>query len=77
MPALQFRNPARLYQRTAEIAPSRNSAEWVNLFKQGRLLCMRVWDISDILDDPHLLKTGLFSHDTHSSEEAYVRMRPR
>jgi len=74
-PALQFRNQARLYQRTAEITPSRTSAEWVSLFTQARIPCMPVRDIGDVLADPHLQATGFFSRELHPSEGAYVRMR--
>lgn len=74
-PALQFRNQARLYQRTAEITPSRTSAEWVSLFTKARIPCMPVRDMGDILEDPHLQETGFFSREIHPSEGAYVRMR--
>ncbi|AXE66380.1 carnitine dehydratase [Hyphomonas sp. CACIAM 19H1] len=74
-PALQFRNQARLYQRTAEITPSKSTAEWVRLFKNARIPCMPVRDMADILEDPHLLETGFFSRDIHPSEGAYFRMR--
>lgn len=74
-PALQFRNQARLYQRTAEITPSRTSAEWVRLFTQARIPCMPVRDIGHILEDPHLMETGFFSCEMHPSEGPYVRMR--
>lgn len=74
-PALQFRNQARLYQRTAQLTPSRTTADWTARFTAARIPCMPVRDMDDILEDPHLKETGFFNRDIHPSEGPYVRMR--
>lgn len=72
-PALRFRNQARLYQRAAELTPARTSAEWVHLFNAGRIPCMAVRDMSDILNDDHLVATGFFQRRAHPSEGDYFQ----
>lgn len=74
-PLLLYRNQAMLYQRTAELTPSRTTAEWTELFNSARIPCMPVRDISDILNDPHLEATGFFERRSHPSEGDYFSMR--
>lgn len=74
-PQLQFRNQARLYQRTAELTPARTTGEWVKRFTKARIPCMPVRDIGDILDDPHLRETGFFDKRIHPTEGAYNHVR--
>lgn len=72
-PALRFRNQALLYRRAAEITPTRTSADWVERFNRGRIPCMAVRDMSDILNDDHLITTGFFQREHHPSEGDFYR----
>ena len=73
-PQLQFRNQARLYQRTAELTPARTTGDWMQRFTRARIPCMPVRDIGDILEDPHLRQTGFFDRRIHPSEGAYYQV---
>lgn len=75
-PALQFKNQHQLYQRTAELTPSKPTAEWVRLFTAARIPCMPVRDMADILKDPHLVESGFFERTTHTTEGTVIRTVP-
>ncbi|HIG23266.1 MAG TPA: CoA transferase [Henriciella marina] len=74
-PRALFENQALLYRRTAEITPSRTTAEWTQMFNDARIPCMPVRDMADILEDPHLKATGFFQHTQHPSEGNWYDMK--
>ena len=71
----QFFNQHRLYQRLAEITPSRTTDDWIQRFRAARIPCMPVRDIGKILEDPHLEATGFFTKREHPSEGLWNDMR--
>lgn len=71
----QFFNQQKLYQRLAQITPSRTTADWVARFRAARIPCMPVRDMADMLDDPHLKSTGFFARREHPSEGAWYDMK--
>lgn len=75
-PQLQFANQGKIYRRTAELTPSRTSADWVERLNAARIPCMAVRDLADILDDPHLKAAGFFTRREHPSEGGFMQMRP-
>jgi len=70
-----FESQALLYRRTAELTPSRTTAEWTKAFNDARIPCMPVRDIGDILDDPHLRSSGFFQRREHETEGAWYDMK--
>ncbi|MEQ8558226.1 MAG: CoA transferase [Henriciella sp.] len=71
----QFFNQHRLYQRLAELTPSRTTADWTERFRAARIPCMPVRDMADMLDDPHLRATGFFTRREHPSEGVWYDMK--
>ncbi|MDN3646775.1 CoA transferase [Pontixanthobacter aestiaquae] len=57
-----------LYAKIAELAPSRTTAEWLDVFREAEIPAMAVRDLDDMLDDPHLDATGFFTASQHPTE---------
>ncbi|WP_209348974.1 CoA transferase [Pontixanthobacter sp. CEM42] len=57
-----------LYGKIAELAPSRTTAEWLEVFREAQIPAMAVRDLNDMLDDPHLDATGFFATTEHPTE---------
>lgn len=74
-PRAVFENQKLLYRRTAEITPTRTTAEWARMFNDAQIACMPVRDIADILEDPHLKATGFFERRHHESEGDWYDMK--
>ena len=70
----QYVNQHRLYQRLAELTPTRTTADWTERFRAARIPCMPVRDMADMLDDPHLKATDFFNRREHPSEGAWYDM---
>ncbi|MBR9834372.1 MAG: CoA transferase [Alphaproteobacteria bacterium] len=70
----QFFNQHRLYQRLAELTPSRTTADWTQRFRAARIPCMPVRDMAHMLEDPHLKSTGFFTGREHPSEGKWYDM---
>lgn len=48
-----------LYQEIADLAPTRTSAEWLEILRAADIPCSRVNDLPGLLSDPHLQAVGL------------------
>ncbi len=75
-PRLQFKNQDQLYQRTAELTPSRTTQDWLERFRAARIPCMAVRDMADILEDAHLQASGFFRRREHPTEGGVIEMTP-
>jgi crotonobetainyl-CoA:carnitine CoA-transferase CaiB-like acyl-CoA transferase len=74
--ALRAQNVTQLYAAIARLTPARTTAEWLRLLTQARVPAMPVRAPADILDDPHLQKTGFFQRYEHPTEGPCIAMRP-
>ena len=61
-------NISLLYAEIAKRTPSKTTDEWIHILRALPMPCMAVRDIDDILNDPHLQKTGFFQKREHPSE---------
>jgi crotonobetainyl-CoA:carnitine CoA-transferase CaiB-like acyl-CoA transferase len=75
-PMLRAYHITRIYARIGELTPARSTAEWVSLLNAARVPAMAVRDMADILQDPHLVQTDFFQHQTHPTEGRIIAMRP-
>ena len=73
---LRRRNMSRMYEVAATILPERTTDEWLTILGAANVPAMRVNDIDDLLDDPHLQATGLLRQRTHPTEGDYLEVRP-
>ena len=69
-------NISRLYEIAASILPEKTTAEWLEILSVANVPAMRVNDIDDLFDDPHLQATGMFRQRTHPTEGEYIEVRP-
>ena len=70
----QFVNQHRLYQRLAEVTPTRTTEDWIKRFRAARIPCIAVRDIAHIMDDPQLEHSDFFQRREHPSEGAWYDM---
>ena len=56
-------NISLLYAEIAKRTPSKTTDEWIHILRALPMPCMAVRDIDDILNDPHLQKTGFFQKE--------------
>jgi crotonobetainyl-CoA:carnitine CoA-transferase CaiB-like acyl-CoA transferase len=74
--ALRYENIGLMYDLVAEISPERTTEEWLALLHKAGVPAMRVNDVEDLLDDPHLQAVGHFQERDHPSEGKYVEVQP-
>ena len=74
-PKARVANLAGLYQRMAELTPSKTTAEWVEALQAASIPAMAIRDIADIRNDPHLVATDFFTPRDHPSEGKYYDMK--
>jgi len=73
-PLDRLRNITQLYAEIAARTPARRCAEWVERMNAAGVPCMKVRDLADLREDPHLAATGFFRSREHASEGGYVEM---
>jgi crotonobetainyl-CoA:carnitine CoA-transferase CaiB-like acyl-CoA transferase len=61
-------NQPAAQQIIAELMQSRTTDEWLAFFDEADIPAMRVNDIDDLFDDPHLKETDFFTMREHPSE---------
>lgn len=66
---------SELYQRMAALTPEKTTAEWLGILRGHNIPCMAVTDLNDVIDDPHLRKSGFFKRSEHPSEGTLYQMR--
>jgi len=57
-----------LYALVAESMSAKTSAEWLSLLEGADIPCMPLNTIDSLLDDPHLIQTGMLETVTHPTE---------
>jgi len=62
------RNISAVYAFAAEQLKQRPTAEWDKLLREADIPAAPMKTVSDLLDDPHLAKTGFFMQTEHPSE---------
>ena len=67
-PVLRSQSADALYALIAESAPTRTSAQWLEVLRARDIPCARVTAIGELLDDPHLEATGFFREYEHPTE---------
>jgi crotonobetainyl-CoA:carnitine CoA-transferase CaiB-like acyl-CoA transferase len=72
---LRGRNIGLLYQAMAALTPQKSTAAWTEAFHAASIPAMKVRDIADIRNDPHLAETGFFTLRDHPTEGAFYDMR--
>jgi crotonobetainyl-CoA:carnitine CoA-transferase CaiB-like acyl-CoA transferase len=69
-PVVRSQSADALYALIAEAAPSRTTAEWLQVLQARDIPCARVTAVGELLDDPHLRATGFFRDYEHPTEGA-------
>lgn len=72
----RFEGLAIMQRRMAEIVAGRTSAEWIELMAIHDIPAIRISDLEEVFDDPHLAATDFFRPREHPSEGQYLEMRP-
>ena len=62
------RNIGGIYDMVAQIAPSRTTAQWLELTEHADIPAMPVRMLADLPQDPHLAATGFFQTINHPTE---------
>lgn len=74
--AMRTSNIDVMYELLAEVTPERTTAEWLTFLKQAGIPAMRVNEMEDLFDDPHLKAVGFFQNRLHPSEGEYIEVQP-
>lgn len=69
-------NIAALYDELEKIAPSRSTAQWLQMLQQAQIPCAPVNALDDLFDDPHLQAVKMFTTVEHPSEGPIAAVRP-
>ena len=72
-PAERVKHYDAVYGIVAEILATRTTAEWLKLLDDNDIPAMRLNDIDDLIDDPHLAAVGFF-HDVDHPTEGRLRL---
>lgn len=75
-PRGRFENEELLYAKLNAVTPERTTAEWLDLLGEAGIAAMRVRDVEDLFDDPHLQAVNLLRRAEHPSEGGYIDVRP-
>jgi len=70
------RNIGGIYDMVAQIAPSRTTAQWVELTEQIDIPAMPARMLADLPQDPHLAATGFFQQIDHPTEGPIWTTKP-
>jgi crotonobetainyl-CoA:carnitine CoA-transferase CaiB-like acyl-CoA transferase len=68
-------NVNALYSIIADAAPSKTTADWLELMGQRDIPCGRVNQLADLFAEPHLAAVELFQRYTHPSEGEMTAVR--
>ena len=74
-PKLRAQNMSLIYAEVARLTPAKTSQDWSDLLAKAQIPAMPVRDMADLLQDPHLVATDFFNHQTHPTEGDYIQMR--
>ena len=72
----RVQHQVELYQRLAEITPRMTTAELLRRCHEVQLPAQAVCDLSEVIDDPHLIATNFFRRRQHPSEGTYLEQAP-
>lgn len=67
-------NADRLYRYMAQVLPEKTTADWLTLLSEHQIPASRVNTIDDLLDDPQLKASGLFTFREHPTEGRYTEV---
>jgi crotonobetainyl-CoA:carnitine CoA-transferase CaiB-like acyl-CoA transferase len=67
-------NADRLYRYMAQVLPEKTTDEWLALLAANNIPASRVNTIDDLLDDPQLEASGLFTTREHPTEGRYIEV---
>lgn len=67
-------NADRLYRYMAQALPEKTTDEWLELLAANNIPASRVNTIDDLLEDPQLKATGLFTEREHPTEGRYIEV---
>ncbi|MDF1669796.1 MAG: CoA transferase [Roseovarius sp.] len=70
------RNIGGIYDMVAQLAPTRTTAQWLELSEQADIPAMPVRMLSDLPQDPHLAATGFFQTIDHPTEGPLWTTKP-
>ena len=73
---LRVTNLALLYRQMAKLTPGFTTAELLSKCHAAHIPAQAVRDLSDVLEDPHLVATSFFKRRQHVTEGTYVEMQP-
>ncbi|MGH1490482.1 MAG: CaiB/BaiF CoA transferase family protein [Acidimicrobiales bacterium] len=68
-------NIDELYAMVSDAAPSRTVDEWMDVCQQHSIPASPVFDLADLVDDPHLREVGLFQPVEHPALGPYRTVR--
>lgn len=74
-PAERNRNINSLYELVASVAPTRTTAEWIDLLGAHDIPCAIVNRLEDILSNPHLSDVEMFEFCDHPTEKRIRTVR--
>lgn len=75
-PVSRFKNGSLLNERLRAITPERTTAEWLALCAGISVAAMRVNDLEELIDDPHLKAVDFLRLKQHPTEGGYYEVRP-
>lgn len=75
-PLSRFKNGSLLNARLRAITPERTTAGWLELCAGISVAAMRVNDLEELIDDPHLKAVDFLRLKQHPTEGGYYEVRP-
>lgn len=75
-PVSRFKHGSLLNERLRAITPERTTAEWLELCAAISVAAMRVNDLEELIDDPHLKAVDFLRLKQHPTEGGYYEVRP-
>lgn len=67
-------NISALYQLVAEVAATKTTAEWLELLAEADIPAMRASKLEEVIQDPHLRRTGFIHERQHPDVGTYIAM---
>jgi hypothetical protein len=68
------KHSVEFYTLRSESLREKTSAQWIELFEQRDIPCMRYNSLEDLVEDPHLRQVGFLSETIHPSEGPILEM---
>lgn len=72
---IRRQNMSLMYEVAETILPERTTAEWLVILKEAHVPAIKVNEVGEVLDDPHLKAVGLFREREHPTEGRYIEVR--